>query len=186
MAVTQSRADYMTRTGNQPVEKTMLKCVAAFTSCRKYHDETKTASQQCVGLAQARQAWYAMCSNCRLGYMCLKSLGASWLNVECQLSVRSSTSKSWVIITDCIQLRYSSYTCGCSHDEPQTIGISAPVVNSVKAASQSLLPLADKLATHRPQPAQKHSERHGNGDETGGEGVARGDSLTGPERVQQQ
>lgn len=92
---------------------------------------------------------------------------------ECQLSTRLSTSAA--AQSPCLfdpptppQLCYYSPPCGYSHDEHQPIGISAPVVNSVKAASQVIAPLADRLAIHQPRPAQQHLERHGNGEETGG------------------
>lgn len=82
-------------------------------------------------------------------------------------------------------LCYYSQPCGCSHDEQQPIGMSSPLVPSVKAAPRSQLRwLADSPLSSSARPAAL--ERHGNGGETReGEGVVRGDSLTGPERQQQ-
>lgn len=78
----------------------------------------------------------------------------------------------WIVKVQAL-LYYYSWPCGYSHDGTQPIGISAPVVDSVQVEPQSLL----RWLTDSPfstLPAQQHWERHGNGEETGGQGVVRG------------
>lgn len=47
-------------------------------------------------------------------------------------------------------------------------------------------PLADRVTIQQPQPAHQHCSGMATSRRRGGEGVVRGDSLTGPEREQQQ